>query len=149
MPSSLLLSLLILLAACAPRGAEVAADAKRRLVGMNADDLRACAGIPNRTLRLGDGSELLSYEQQNGNVGGLNITVPVVGGGFRLAGSGSYCHALFRVSDGRVASLAYTGDSDDIRGQDGVCAPIVRGCLRQLDNAPGDTGAPGAEASPP
>ncbi|MBR0642304.1 hypothetical protein [Plastoroseomonas hellenica] len=84
---------------------------------------------------MGDGSELFSYEQQNENVGGLNVSIPMAGG-FRLAGSGSYCHALFRVAQGRVAGLAYTGDSDDVDGRDGVCAPIVRGCLRQLEAAP-------------
>lgn len=135
MPSILLLPFLLLLTACAPRGAEVAAEARQRLIGMDADDLRSCAGIPTRTLRLGDGSELFSYEQQNENVGGLNVSIPMAGG-FRLAGSGSYCHALFRVAQGRVAGLAYTGDSDDVDGRDGVCAPIVRGCLRQLEAAP-------------
>jgi hypothetical protein len=128
----LLLPSLLLLTACAPRGAQIAADARQRLVGMDADDLRSCAGIPTRTLRLNDGSELFSYEQQNRNVGGLDVSVPMAGG-FHLAGSGSYCHALFRVVRGRVAGLVYTGDSDDVDGRDGVCAPIVRGCLRQQE----------------
>lgn len=140
MPAILLFPFLFLLTACAPRGAEVAADARQRLVGMDADDLRSCAGVPTRTLRLNDGAELFSYEQRNANVGGLNVSFPLIGGGFHLAGSGSYCHALFRMEQGRVAGLVYTGDSDDVAGRDGVCAPIVRGCLRQLDAA----GAPDA-----
>lgn len=148
MRSALLLPFLLLLAACAPRGTEVAAEARQRLVGMDADDLRSCAGIPTRTLRLNDGSELFSYEQQNRNVGGLDVNVPLAGG-FHLAGSGSYCHALFRVVRGRVAGLVYTGDSDDVAGRDGVCAPIVRGCLRQLEAAgtPADA-TPGSMSRP-
>jgi hypothetical protein len=124
------LPLFCLLTACAPRGAEIAAEGKAQLVGMDVDDLQSCAGIPTRTQRLGDGSELLSYEQKNGNVGGVNVAVPLLGG-FSLAGSGSYCTALFRVAQGRVIGLNYTGDNDDVAGQNGVCAPIVRGCLRQ------------------
>jgi hypothetical protein len=121
----------LLIAACAPSGAEVAAEGKRRLVGMTTDDFQACAGIPTRTQPLSDGTSLLSYEEKNGNVGGFNVSLPLVGGGFRLAGSGSYCEMLVRVAQGKVIGLNYTGDDDDVGGQDGVCAPIVRGCLRQ------------------
>ncbi|MDB5369564.1 MAG: hypothetical protein JWP20_1122 [Roseomonas sp.] len=121
--------LFLLLATCASPGARVAADARRQLVGMGVDDLQACAGIPTRTRKLGDGSELLSYEQKNANVGGLNVNLPLIGG-FSLAGSGSYCHALFRVAGGRVVGLNYAGDNDDVGGEEGVCAPLVRGCLR-------------------
>jgi hypothetical protein len=123
------LLVLTLLAGCAPGGAEVSAAARQSLIGMKSDDLQACAGIPTRTKRLEDGSELLSYEQKNTNVGGLDLTLPMVGG-FSLAGSGSYCTALFRVAQGRVIGLKYTGDNDDRFGEEGVCAPIVRGCLR-------------------
>ena len=122
--------LFLALTACGTAGSRIAEEAQQKLVGMQADDLQACAGIPTRTKRLGDGTELLSYEQKNGNVGGVNVTLPLVGG-FNLAGSGSYCHTLFRVADGRVIGLNYTGDNDDRGGENGVCAPIVRGCLRQ------------------
>jgi hypothetical protein len=123
----------LLLAACTT-GAEVVRDARPVLIGMNSDDLQACAGIPNRTKRLNDRTELFSYEEKNENVGGMQVTLPLVGG-FKLAGSGSYCQAIFRIVDGRVAGLHFTGDNDDILGKEGVCAPIVRGCLR--DPGPG------------
>jgi hypothetical protein len=122
--------LVLALAACGTPGSHVAQEAKHRLVGMNADDLQACAGLPTRTRTLSDGTDLLSYEQRNADTGGLNITLPTLGG-FNLGSSGSYCHALFRVWQGRVIGLNYTGDNDDLGGQEGVCAPIVRGCLRQ------------------
>jgi hypothetical protein len=124
----------LLLIGCSSSGAEIAREARQSLVGMRAVDLQACAGIPNRTLLLADGSEMLSYEQANANVGGFNLTLPMVGG-FRMAGSGSYCHAIFRVAQGRIIGLNYTGDNDDIMGQEGVCAPIVRGCLRYPEPA--------------
>ncbi|MBC9208442.1 hypothetical protein IBL26_16465 [Roseomonas aerophila] len=122
--------LCLALASCAPSGAQVTDAARQQLVGMDVSDLQACAGIPNRTQTLGDGTRLLSYEQKNENVGGLNISLPVVGG-FSLAGSGTYCHVLVRVAQNRVIGLNYTGDNDDVGGQNGVCAPIVRGCVRQ------------------
>jgi len=59
----------------------------------------------------------------------VEVSVPVVGGGFKIGKSGSYCHAIVRVVDGKVAELNYTGDNDDFVGKEGVCAPIVRGCL--------------------
>ncbi|MFZ6765114.1 hypothetical protein [Pseudoroseomonas sp. WGS1072] len=123
-----------MLAGCSSQGAQVAREARQSLVGMKAVDLQACAGIPKRTLKLEDGSELLSYEQANANVGGFDMTLPLVGG-FKVAGSGSYCHAIFRIAQGRVIGLNYTGDNDDLAGRDGVCAPIVRGCLRSPEPA--------------
>jgi len=127
--SRLMPLLLLAMTTCTSPGARVAEQARHSLVGMDVDDLQSCAGIPTRTATLGDGTRLLSYEQKNGNVGGVNVNLPLVGG-FNLAGSGSYCHALFRIDGGRVASLNYTGDNDDVDGEEGVCAPLVRGCLR-------------------
>lgn len=72
----------------------------------------------------------LSSELKNENTGGVEVGIPVVGGRFKIGKSGSYCHAIVRVVDGKVAELNYTGDNDDVVGREGVCAPIVRGCLR-------------------
>lgn len=91
---------------------------------------RASADSPTRTKRLDPRTEIFSCELENENVGGMEFSVPRVGGGFRIAGSGSYCHATVRVVDGKVAELNCTGDNDDFVGKEGVCAPIVRGCLR-------------------
>jgi hypothetical protein len=111
-------------------GHDVATDGRRAVIGLDADSFQACAGIPTRTKRLDPRTEILSYELKNENVGGMEFKVPLVGGGFKLAGSGSYCHAIIRVVDGKVAEVNYTGDNDDFVGKEGVCAPIVRGCLR-------------------
>jgi hypothetical protein len=139
--------LFLALSACGTAGSHVAEEAQQKLVGMRTDDLQACAGIPTRTKQLEDGTELLSYEQKNGNIGGVNIALPLVGG-FNLAGSGSYCHALFRVAEGRVIGLNYTGDNDDRGGENGVCAPIVRGCLRQPVPARAPAPAPAISMEP-
>jgi len=134
--SALLSSLIVLsLGACAA-GHEVATEGRRAVVGLNADTFQACAGIPTRTKRLDSRTEIFSYELKNENVGGMQVSLPVVGGGFKIAGSGSYCHAVVRIVDGRVAEVNYTGDNDDFVGKEGVCAPIVRGCLRAHGSDP-------------
>jgi len=126
----LALSLVAALSAgCSIPDAKDAAAARQMLVGMKADDLQACAGIPSRTRRLSDGTELLSYEQQNPRSSGLHLQLPTVGD-LNIAGGRSYCHALFRIAEGRVIGLNYTGDNDNTFSSEGICAPIVRGCLR-------------------
>jgi hypothetical protein len=125
----------LLLTACAS-GHNVATEGRRAVVGMDADTFQACAGIPSRTKRLDERTELLSYELKNENTGGVEVSVPIVGGGFKIGSSGSYCHAIVRVVDGKVAELNYTGDNDDVVGKEGVCAPIVRGCLRAHGSDP-------------
>ena len=129
------LVLVLLVGACAP-GHNVATEGRRAVLGMNADTFQACAGIPTRTKRLDPRTEIFSYELKNENTGGVEVSVPVIGGGFKIGKSGSYCHAIVRVVDGRVAELNYTGDNDDFVGSEGVCAPIVRGCLRAHGSDP-------------
>jgi hypothetical protein len=122
------------ISACAPT--HVVADRGREaILGMDADTLKSCAGIPTRTEQLGPRTALYSYEIKYERTGGAQITLPVVGGGFSLGGSGSYCHALVRVVDGSVAAVNYTGDNDDMIGKEGICAPIFRGCMRAQERA--------------
>ena len=130
MSRSVMVLMLIAFPVGACAGHNVATDGRRAVLGMNADTFQSCAGIPTRTKRLDERTELLSYELKNENVGGVEVSVPIVGGGFKVGRSGSYCHAVVRVVDGKVAELNYTGDNDDFVGKEGVCAPIVRGCLR-------------------
>jgi hypothetical protein len=125
----------LLVGACAP-GYDVAKEGRRAILGMDAEAFQSCAGIPTRTKRLDPRTEIFSYELKNENIGGVEVNVPIVGGGFKIGRSGSYCHAVVRVVDGKVAELNYTGDNDDFVGKEGVCAPIVRGCLRVLRDDP-------------
>ena len=128
---------LLLAGACATHH-EVAEKGRQSIIGMDADSLQSCAGIPTRTKQLDKRTALYSYEIKYEKTGGAQINLPLIGGGFSVGGGGSYCHAIVRVVDGRVAAVNYTGDADDITGRDAVCAPIVRGCLRLLENAARD-----------
>ena len=127
---------LAFLAGACTSGHDVATEGRRAVLGMSADTFQSCAGIPTRTKQLDQRTELLSYELKNENTGGVEVTVPMIGGGFKVGRSGSYCHAIVRVVDGRIAELNYTGDNDDVIGKEGVCAPIVRGCLRAHGSDP-------------
>ena len=129
-----LLGVALLMSACTP--AHVIADRGREsILGLDADTLKTCAGIPTRTEQLNPRIALYSYENKYERTGGAEVTFPIVGGGFSLGGSGSYCHAIVRVVDGRVAAVNYAGDNDDMIGREGICAPIFRGCLRAQEKA--------------
>lgn len=125
----------ILVGACTS-GRDVAMEGRRAILGMGADRFQACAGIPTRTKRLDSRTEIFSYELKNENIGGMEFSVPLVGGGFKVAGSGSYCHVIARVVDEKVVEINYTGDNDDFVGKEGVCAPLVRGCVRAHEKDP-------------
>lgn len=129
----------LLIGACAT-GHDVAEKGRHLIVGMDADTLQSCAGIPTRTKRLDPQTELYSYENHYESTGGVQVNLPIIGGGFKAGGAGSYCHAIVRVVRGKVVAVTYTGDDDEMIGRDGVCAPIVRGCLRAYEKGP-ETGA--------
>jgi len=129
-PSLALLGLgLLMISGCSPTY-YVAERGREAILGMDADTLKSCAGLPTRTEQVDARSTLYSYENKYEKTGGAEITFPIIGGGFSLGGSGSYCHAIVRLVNGRVVAVNYTGDNDDMIGKEGICAPIFRGCLR-------------------
>jgi hypothetical protein len=121
---------LLVISACSPDH-YVAAKGRESILGLDADILKSCAGIPTRTEQLNSRTAPYSYENKYERTGGAQVTLPIIGGGFSLGGSGSYCHAIVRIVDGRVAAVNYAGDNDDMIGKEGICAPIFRGCLRE------------------
>src|SRR5262249_1875115 len=91
MTRSVLVSLVMFgVGAWAPAGHQVAEEGRRTIVGMGADTVQSCAGIPTRTKRLDGRTEIYSYEIKNENTGGVQVTVPIIGGGFRIGAIGSY-----------------------------------------------------------
>jgi hypothetical protein len=125
------LSLLALLAACGYSDSRMAHQAQIDMMGMSAADLQACAGIPDKTKRIDGRTELFSYAVKNDSPGGVEVNLPVIGGGYTIGGSGTSCTATVRLTDNRVSGLFYSGNNDRPVGQDGVCAPIIRGCMRR------------------
>ena len=115
---------LLTIAACTPAN-DIARQGRQLFIGM---DTTRIAQLDPRT-------QLYSYENKYERTGGLEITLPIIGGGIAAGGSGSYCHALVRIVDGKVAGVTYTGDNDEMIGREGVCGPIFRGCLREQEKA--------------
>jgi hypothetical protein len=93
-----------------------------------------CAGLPTKTERLNPTTELRSYERTEGTNSGVTLTLPVIGGGVSL-GNGGYCHATFKLVNGRVTELRYAGDTSVAGASDAICAPIVRGCVAHPEPA--------------
>lgn len=124
------------LSGCGYYDSRTAHKAQISLIGISSSDLQACMGIPDKTKKLPDGSEIYEYTR------GLNIpsandstlfplqsVVNIIENA--LGGAGKTCVADVRITDGKVTDLHYGGDNDEIVGADGVCATIARGCVRR------------------
>ncbi|WP_428376535.1 hypothetical protein [Lichenicoccus sp.] len=98
---------------------------------MSANDVQACAGPPDKTVQLNPDTQLFSYVYKPSATGGLTVDLPLSLGGISLGGSGTYCSATLRLVDNKVTDLHFSGDNDKAVGEDGVCEPLIRGCLRQ------------------
>ncbi|WP_075215404.1 hypothetical protein [Mongoliimonas terrestris] len=104
--------------------------ARTAMVGLSGQDVRMCAGFPDRT-STEDGVTVWSYEQETkGN--GLTVSTPVLFGAANTAvnmSSGGSCRVQVRFKDGRVDRVAYAGDNDGPRGRDSLCTPVIDDCI--------------------
>src|SRR5258705_1586550 len=110
--SVLLRSLVLLLVGACATGNDVADKGRRFILGMDVETLQSCAGILTRTRRLDPQTELYSYEIKYERTGGAELTLPIIGGGFKIGGSGSYFPPLVRLIRGQVAAGAYNRRHD-------------------------------------
>ncbi len=129
-PRLALLLLLPLLTTCAARDSAVAEDGRERLIGLRADDLRLCAGVPNLTANSA-GGEFWTYDRTP-PAAGVSAPVPVIGGSLSVS-AGSTCRVTFQLVDGKVTRIGYSAASDLPMSQNSACAPVVQGCLRLVD----------------
>lgn len=120
-----------LLTGCGYGASRISHEAQYSMIGMSVNDLEACAGPPDKTTRLNGEAQIFTYEYKPGANNGFNVDLPLNLGGISLGGAGSYCRADLRLVGDRVTELHYTGDDDKAIGNDGVCAPLIRGCIRQ------------------
>lgn len=126
----LLLPFALALASCSARDSAVAEDGRERLVGLRADDLRLCAGVPNLTAS-SPGGEFWTYDRTP-PASGVSAPVPVIGGSLSVA-AGSTCRVTFQLVDGRVTRIGYSAESALPLSQNAACAPVVQGCLGMVD----------------
>lgn len=115
------------LAACAVNDFRIAHTAQTRLLGMSAVDLEACLGVPDQHQEFGRTDILTYYATSTSSIG---YAIPVVGG-ISMA-NGAYCHATFRLDDGKVTHVIYSGEKNATLAPDAYCAPITRTCLADL-----------------
>jgi hypothetical protein len=108
----------------------VAEDGRERLIGLRADDLRLCAGVPNLTAR-SEGGEFWTYDR-NPPAAGVSAPVPVIGGSLSVS-AGATCRVTFHLVEGKVTRIGYSAASDLPLAQNSACAPVVQGCLKLLD----------------
>lgn len=123
--------LLVLVAACAARDANIAADAQRRLIGLGADDLRLCSGVPDRR-ETSDGGEFWTYNRTPPS-SGISLPVPITGGSMSMSSAG-VCSVTFQLVDNRVTRIGYSAATEFGLARDSACAPVVQGCLRMVDD---------------
>lgn len=122
--------LLLPLLSCSARDSAVAEDGRGRLIGLRADDLRLCAGVPNLTAQSA-GGEFWTYDRAPPPAG-VSAPVPVIGGSLSLS-AGATCRVTFQLVDGRVTRIGYSAASDLPLSQNAACAPVVQGCLRLVE----------------
>jgi hypothetical protein len=124
--------LLLLVAACAARDASLALDAQQRLVGLRADDLRLCSGVPDRR-ETSPGGEFWTYVRTPPASGlSLPVPLPLAGGAFSLS-SAANCYVTFQLVQNRVTRIGYSAASELGLARDSACAPVVQGCMRMLE----------------
>ena len=99
-----------------------------KLLGMSAEDLQTCVGLPDQRITIGKNVQILTYDVSSPTSGGISLTVPFLGG-ISFSGGG-YCHVTFKIQNNAVTEVRYSGDKDEIGAPDSVCAPVVSACLR-------------------
>jgi hypothetical protein len=120
------------LAGCAFEDARAAHAAQQRLIGWSEADLEACLGAPDQHSTFGD-TDILTYFGNSTSNKVFSLGMPFIGG--LTVSGGGYCHAIFRVREGRLAEVRYSGETDATLAPDAYCAPIVRGCVHQAEQA--------------
>ncbi|MEN9499043.1 MAG: hypothetical protein RIS83_862 [Pseudomonadota bacterium] len=131
-PRPVICALLLLcgLVACGPRASDLAEDGRQRLIGLRADDLRLCAGVPNLTAA-SDGGDFWTYDRTP-TPSGVSAPVPMIGGSLSVT-AGSSCRVTFHLVEAKVTRIGYSAESDLPLSRNAACAPVVQGCLRMLD----------------
>ncbi len=122
-----LLACLFVLSGCAFEDSRTADLAKLELLGMREVDLEACLGAPDEHSSF-PGTDILTYYATS--TSSTSYSVPIVGG-FGVS-NGATCHATFRVDDGLVTHVIYSGEKNATLAPDAYCASIMRSCVAEL-----------------
>ena len=133
---------LLALSSC---GAQDAKDARITYVGKDVTAIEECMGIPDKQTNLNNGDMLSEwhYTQKSpqislplavpgADVAILPLAIPLNLASTVQLSSDSDCKALVTSRDKKIIKLLYSGADGNLSGRDGVCMPLVRGCLREF-----------------
>jgi hypothetical protein len=98
------------------------------LTGLSANDLRLCAGLPDRSVVGTGGAEFWSYERASATgTGSISLTQI----GVSLA-SAEECRATFELREGDVSRIAFTRVAGPPASNLASCAPLVETCTTMV-----------------
>jgi hypothetical protein len=145
-PTATLAALFLTLAGCAVERAQVAGDAKARMVGMSRERVLACMGPPGQRLAEGK-TEVWSYASGGQTIahafGDANTTGSAMISGNSIYGNANttssgtaiaerrYCIVNIVMADGTVGAVNYSGPTGGLLTGGEQCAYAVRGCVEQ------------------
>ena len=99
--------------------------APKLLVGLSANDLRLCAGLPDRTASGTGDARFWSYERSV-TVGSGSVSLTQIG--VSLSGA-EECRATFELARDRVTRVAFTRVAGSPAAPSAACAPLVQTCV--------------------
>ncbi|WP_424811720.1 hypothetical protein [Roseococcus sp. YIM B11640] len=129
-----------LLGGCTVADGFAVSRAEQNLPGLVADDLRLCAGLPDRKATGSDGREYWSYERSAPSGTG---SISFAGVGLNIEG-GHDCRATFELQEGRVTRMAFSRITSP-----SACAPLVRACNAMMEGGRVAVTVPAAEGASP
>ena len=125
------LALLLMLGGCS---AYQVREARQDILGMNAPDLLACAGVPDKVQELSANELMIQYDRAADN--GSLLSIKALNLADISLGRSGACHAHFRIlRDGTVSGVSFSGTTFSFSGPYGDCASLIRECVEQPDRA--------------
>lgn len=130
-PTVATLFLALALGACSVKDSMVARHAPAEMTGLSEVDLESCIGVPDQHANFGS----TTVDTWNfSSASSTSYTIPIIGG--LGQSNGGNCKATFRIEDGRVARVMYSGEKNALFAPDAYCASIVRTCTEWLYRHP-------------
>jgi outer membrane protein assembly factor BamE (lipoprotein component of BamABCDE complex) len=112
----------VVFAGCSHQQAQIANEAPNQMIGLSREQVRTCMGVPMKQAATG-ATEVWSYDSGNSAAG---ITGNSAAGVNRMHN----CMMNVVMTDGRVSSVNYAGDTGGPITQGEQCAFAVRNCVR-------------------
>lgn len=117
--------IVLILSGCAVQRGMMAEGAKTKLIGMSKYDFMRCAGEPWEMRSYGS-TETLHYISEESESVLDKLRIPL-----RSEIEGQYCEAHVGITDGKVSSIRYSGQTGGALAltEGEACAAIVQRCL--------------------